>query len=62
MKWIKWYIRNVVELLGIATIIILIWQGVELLIYKEIRPNHIDTIIALVMVFVIHDMYVKYIR
>lgn len=61
-KFIKRYIRDLVEVIGIATIITLAWQGIELLLFKETRPNMIDTVIGLCITFLLHDLYKKYLR
>lgn len=58
----KKLIRDWVELLGIATIIVLAWQGLELLFFKEIRPNIVDTIISFLILFLLHYEYKKHIR
>lgn len=58
----KKLIKDWVELIGLATILVLVWQGLELLFFKEIRPSRTDTIIAIPMVFLLHWKYKKYIR
>ena len=47
MSLLKYIIREWVELVGIATLLTLIWQGLELIFLREIRPDIVDTIITL---------------
>ena len=56
------YIENVIELLGIAYLVTGVWQGIEIILIGEIKPNIIDTIIAIPIVFLLHIGYKKYIK
>lgn len=56
---IKKIIKEWVEIVGIATIVIFIWQSVELIITNEINPNMVDTIISLPIVLLLHFEYKK---
>lgn len=57
----KKFIQNYVEVIGISTIVIKIWQGLEILFFKEIKPDIVDTIIAIPIVLILFLEYKKYI-
>ena len=62
MSLLKYIIREWVELVGIATLLTLIWQGLELIFIGEVKPNMVDTIIAIPIILLLHYEYKKYIR
>lgn len=62
MSLLKCIIREWVELVGIATLLTLIWQGLELNFIGEVKPNMVDTIIAIPIILLLHYEYKKYIR
>ena len=62
MSLLKYVIREWIELVGIATLITLIWQGLELFFAREVDPNIVDTIIAIPMIMLLHYEYKKHIR
>ena len=62
MNLLKCIIREWVELVGIATLLTLIWQGLELIFIGEVKPNMVDTIIAIPIILLLHYEYKKYIR
>ena len=62
MSLLKYIIREWVELVGIATLLTLIWQGLELIFLREIRPDIVDTIISIPIILLLHYEYKKYIR
>ena len=62
MSLLKCIIREWVELVGIATLLTLIWQGLELIFIEEVKPNMVDTIIAIPIILLLHYEYKKYIR
>lgn len=57
----KNFIKKWVELIGIASIVIYTWQGLELMFLGEIRPRAIDTIIAIPIIIALYILYNKYI-
>lgn len=57
----KLYIE-MIEIWIIAIIILAVWQGIELLLYNEIRPNMFHTLIAIAIVNYLHFLYKKYIK
>jgi hypothetical protein len=62
MSLLKYIIREWVELVGIATLLTLIWQGLELIFLRKIRPDIVDTIISIPIILLLHYEYKKYIR
>ena len=62
MSLLKYIIREWVELVGIATLLTLIWQGLELFFIGEVKPNMVDTIIAIPIILLLHYEYKKYIK
>lgn len=58
----KYIIREWIELVGIAILITLIWQGLELFFIREVKPSVIDSIIAIPMTLLLHSKYKKHIR
>ena len=62
MSLLKYIIREWVELVGIATLLTLIWQGLELIFIEEVKPNMVDTIIAIPIILLLHYEYKKCIR
>lgn len=62
MNICKYIIREWVELVGIATLLTLIWQGLELIFIGEVKPDTVDTIIAIPIILLLHYEYKKYIR
>lgn len=59
---IKKLIREWVEIVGIATLITIGWQGIELIFTKNINSNIVDTIVAIPMVLLLHFEYKRTIR
>ena len=62
MDLLKYVIREWIELVGIATLVTLIWQGLELIFIGEVKPDTVDTIIAIPIILLLHYEYKKYIR
>ena len=62
LKLLKSIISTWVELLGIYTLIMLIWQFIELLFNVSITSNKIDTIIGVVLTVVFYRVYSLYIK
>lgn len=62
LKLLKSIISTWVELLGIYTLIMLIWQFIELLFNVSITSNKIDTIIGVVLTVVFYRGYSLYIK
>lgn len=58
----KKIIREWVELVGIATLVTLTWQFIELLFIKKTNSNMVDTIVAIPLVLLLHLEYKRYIR
>lgn len=59
----KEYLRSMLELIGIMTLVILIWQLLEKILFGEITPNLVDSIIGTVLSYSIYKNYkngVKY--
>lgn len=61
-KHFKDYIEIMVEMSGISALVTSIWQGIELCFFREIRPNMIDTIIAIPIILILYFCYIKYIK
>lgn len=51
IKFLNKYLESLLKLFGIGTIVILMWQLLEVSILGEIRPNEIDTIIGIILTF-----------
>lgn len=50
-KELKKIKRMTIELATIAALILLLWRGLELLLYKQIMPNTVDSIIGLILLY-----------
>lgn len=46
----KKHIIEILKIVGISTIVVLGWQGLELAILGQINPNEVDSIIALILI------------
>ncbi len=62
MNIFKYLIREWIELVGIGVLIVCIWQGLELIFLREIKPNIVDSIISIPIILLLHYEYKKYIR
>lgn len=51
------YIREVLVITGIATIVTIGWQGLEMIILGEITPNKVDSVIGLILIFSLYSNY-----
>lgn len=50
-------LNEVLILCGIAGLVIVLWQLIELIVLKEIRPNDVDSIIAMILTFSLYGNY-----
>lgn len=50
-KELKKIKRMTIELAVIAALILLLWRGLELLFYKQVVPNTVDSIIGLILLY-----------
>ncbi len=62
MNIFKYIVREWIELVGIGVLVIYIWQGLEMIFLREIRPDIVDTIISIPIILLLHYKYKKYIR
>ena len=62
MNIFKYIVREWIELVGIGVLVIYIWQGLEMIFLREIRPDIVDTIISIPIILLSHYKYKKYIR
>lgn len=53
---------EIIETWIIAIFIMKIWQGIELLLYNEVRPNTFHTFVAILMTLYLHFLYKKYVK
>lgn len=42
-------INELLKIIGIATLVSVVWQGLELLIVGKIIPDYVDTIIGIIL-------------
>lgn len=47
-------IKQILMLMGIFSTVTLVWQALELIVIGQIKPNIIDTIMALILTYFIH--------
>lgn len=59
---LKRFMIDMLELSVVALILTKMWQGVELLLYNEIRPSVFHSIIAIPMVFYLRFICKKIIK
>lgn len=50
-------LNEILVMCGIATLVTLLWQALELVILKEIVPNDVDTIIAIILSVSLYGNY-----
>ena len=62
MNFFKYITREWIELVGIGILVLYIWQGLEMIFLREIRPNIVDTIISIPITLLLHYEYKKHIR
>ena len=62
MNIFKYIAREWTELVGIGVLVIYIWQVLEMIFLREIRPDIVDTIISIPIILLLHYEYKKYIR
>lgn len=55
-------ILDIIVFIIINTIVCFGWQGLEILLIGEIRPNDVDTVIGLILTFSLFGNYLKYIK
>lgn len=58
----KEYLRSMLELIGIMTLVILIWQLLEKILFGEITPNLVDSIIGTVLSYSIYKNYKNWVK
>ena len=51
------YIRELLVITGIAAIVTIGWQGIELIILGQITPKKVDSVIGLVLTFSLYGNY-----
>lgn len=55
------YVRMTLEYLGIIALVILIWQLLEKILFGEITPNLVDSIIGTILSYSIYKNYKNWI-
>lgn len=51
------YIRELLVITSIATIVTIAWQGVELIVLGQITPKKVDNVIGIVLTFSLYGNY-----